>query len=218
MTLRQHQGARVDDRQVVISGMDELLVAAPRLASATARDVPLDETRSTENVLGTEARTPKLRSGTTSFEAGLVGAAALSSLSSVGGGVSLGLSYRRRLIGIIAQGRASGVGSGTDVVGLASLDAGPRLFFSEGDTAAFVGAGIGIGHVARSSFKGSGLGAYAEVGVEFLRTERFGLSTSLRVDLPTYQVEKTSYYRGAELSTQSEYVAPLSLNVAIQLR
>jgi hypothetical protein len=109
------------------------------------------------------------------------------------------------------HGRAGGIGSGDQKMGLASLDVGGRLYLTSGELAPFVGAGLGLSYFqihreGEPSPDGSGFGAFGEVGVELLRTHSVAMGAFLRGDAPFYSLE------AAHVKT---YVVPVSLNLAL---
>ncbi|HEY6460102.1 MAG TPA: hypothetical protein VIY73_08120, partial [Polyangiaceae bacterium] len=68
-------GSTVDAREMRLSGIEEVEVAAPRVADSIVKGVPLDETAKVDNIVGSEARQPKSRSGKAHFGLGLLGMA-----------------------------------------------------------------------------------------------------------------------------------------------
>ena len=111
---------------------------------------------------------------------------------------------------------------------------GGRYFLTDGDVAPFVGLGVGVGyfHVSRAprgdydtDLDGSGFTASAEAGAAFLRTGHVGAALSLRADAPFFalksdEITATRYDSKMKATTtvipsESRYVVPLSLNVAI---
>lgn len=68
------------------------------------------------------------------------------------------------------------------------------------------------------TLSGSGIGAYAEIGMEFFRTTRNGFVALLRADFPSFSLKgNEDQYNGVSFTTASDekYVVPLSLDIGI---
>lgn len=211
VTVASREGNKYDERRTLLAGMDELPVAAPRLAGALADGRSLEETRNVDNVLASEARSPKVQRGQMGFDGGIFGMTGLGAASGGAGGVHLGLLYRAGSFGISSHGRAGGIGSGEKKISTASIDFGGRYYLTNADIAPFVGVGVGLSYFELQrekapSLDGSGFGAYGVVGLEMFRSQHAALSASLRIDAPFYELGSAS---------DARYVAPLSLNVGL---
>jgi len=208
---------RPTSRRILLSGLSELPVAAPRLATALVNDKPLAETEGADNVVAADARRPTTKNGTLAAVGEIIGITHTGSDPSLSAGFGLGIDFRLQNIAIGARGRAGGIGDASRKLSFASADVGARLYPSEGATAFYGGGGLVVAHwsiapldgnVARADLAGragSGLGAFAEVGVETFRNAKVGLNVSARADLPFFSLD-------------GEYVAPLSLNVGMAFR
>lgn len=211
ITVASRSGNAYDERRTLLTGMDELPDAAPRLAGALSDGRSLEETKNVDNVLSSEARQPKVQRGQMGFDAALFGMTSMGQSSGASGGIELGLVYRAGNWGVTSRGRAGGIGSDKDKIGTASLDVGGRAYLSSGETAPFLGAGVELIYLDLTSSKGpdvegSGIGAFGEIGVEMLRTHHTALTASVRVDAPFF---------GLSSYSASQYVAPASLNVGM---
>ncbi len=233
VVLASRDGSAYDERRVLVQSAEEIPVAAPRLVDALVLHKNLDDTVQFDNVLQGEARAPKVKPGSMGFDGGLFGATTLGGGGAgASGGIDLGLLYRSEHFGLAAHGRAGGIGSTDNKLGLASLDIGGRLYLSNGDTAPFLGTGVVLGYYQlnrkdEGDLSGSGFGAYAQMGVELLRTHHAAFSASIRADLPFYALkasEQTSiaydqasgaYATRVTSPSQTAYVIPLSLNVGL---
>jgi len=71
---------------------------------------------------------------------------------------------------------------------LGSLDAGVRHHFLDGDTSPFIGTGLGLMHTAIGTDGKTGLGAFAEAGLDVLRTRSAGGAFLVRFDAPAYEL------------------------------
>lgn len=225
VTLASRSGDAYDERRALVTGLDEVGRAGPRLAAALVEGRPLDETRTVDNVLSSEATTTRVQRGASVLEGSLFGLSSLNASGGISAGVAVGFSYRADRLGIGAHGRAGGIGSGDEKISLASLDVGGRYYLSSRDVAPFVGAGLGLGHFAlarrgSADVDGSGLNAFADIGVEALRTHHVGLSTSLRVDVPFFSLEgsegaiRPGVADAAALHV-TRYVLPISVSVGL---
>lgn len=211
-----------ESRRVTLTTLEEIQVAAPRLARAIATGAPIDETRTVDNVLGSETRVAKKQGGAMGLDAALFGMTTAGAASGGSAGVALGLVYRSSRVALGSLGRLGGIGGHNRI---ASLDLGGRYYFTDGDIAPFAGGGFAISSIGverdwDSELEGSGFGGYATVGVELLRTHHTSLEASLRVDAPAYALEGYSYssgYFGAGGASRKEqaYVTPLSLNIGL---
>lgn len=205
-----------ESRRVTLTSLEEIQVAAPRIARAIASGAPIEETRTVDNVLGSETRMAKKQGGTMGLDAALFGTTTAGIGSEGSAGIALGLVYRSGRIALGSQGRLGGIGGQNHN---ASLDAGARYYFSDGDVAPFAGGGVAISAIgverdADGDLDGAGFGAYGAVGVELLRTHHTSLETSLRVDAPFYALHGYSYSRSASYA-ETAYVMPISLNVGL---
>jgi hypothetical protein len=206
VTVASRNGNAYDERRALLTSMDELPVAGPRLAGALSNGRPLEETKTVDNVLNSETRAPKTERGQMGFDMGLFGMTGAHSDAGAAGGIHMGLVYRAGNLGITSHGRAGGIGSGDDKIVTASIDVGARYYFSNGETAAFLGGGIGLAYFnmvnSDKERSGSGIAPFAEVGVDMLRTHHTALTASFRADAPLFSLNST-------------YLVPLSLNVGV---
>lgn len=66
-------GSTADSREMRLQGIEEVMVAAPRIAESIVKGTPLNETEKVDNLVGQETRQPKIKPGKTHFGLGLVG-------------------------------------------------------------------------------------------------------------------------------------------------
>lgn len=211
VTVASRSGNSYDERRTFLAGLDEIHVAAPRLVTSLVEGKPLEETRSVDNVLASETRQTKVQRGQVGFDGGLFGTTALGAAAGASGGIDLGLLYRAGSFGVSSRGRAGGIGSAKEKVGLATLDVGARWYLSNSDVSPFVGAGLGLTYVnltqnSGQSLDGSGFGGHVVAGVELMRTHHTAASVSVRLDTPFFEVEG---------GRKTAYVVPASLNVGL---
>jgi hypothetical protein len=196
------------EKQLVLSGLEEVPVAAPRLVEAVVEQKHVVETQTVTNVVGEEARTPKKKASEVHGWLGMVGAA---TTTGQGAGVHFGFSAGSDRWSFVGDVRAAGSAftaptavaltiaslgllepEPEDKFGYASLAGGVRHHFSSRDTSVFVGGGIALDYVNHTR-KGDGvigMAAYAEVGVDLLRTHAVGGAIALRVDAPAFTMEE----------------------------
>jgi hypothetical protein len=209
-----------EERQLAITGMDEILVAAPRVVTALSKSSNVAATSDVANVTQSEARTPPLKPAAKSFTMGIAGTTAAGVDFGLSGGVSMRLAFRFAQTAVVMDGRAGGIGSGDNELGYADVGVGGRYYLSNEDVSPFVAGGLALSYFQANrgngeiTLSGSGLGAYAEVGVELFRTTRNGFVALLRADFPTFSLKGTEYEFNGPVS-DSRYVVPLSLDIGL---
>jgi hypothetical protein len=215
VTLASRNGNAYDERRAFISGMDEIHTASPRLVSALVENKSFEDTKNVDNVISSETQPAKVQRGSMGMEGGLFGTTAIGAPANASGGVALGLVYRAERFAVSGTGRAGGIGSGDSKIGLASLDLGARYYITASETAPFLGGGFVLGYYKLNreepgvrDIEGSGVGAYAHGGIEFLRTHHTAFNIAARMDMPFYALKTAS-------KSESHYVMPLSLNVGV---
>ncbi len=206
---------RGTDRKLVLSGLEEVPVAAPRVVDAVLDERTVAETRDVDNVVGGETRAPKKQPAHVSALFGITGAGSLAANPTAGiyFGIAagnarwsfitdlrltgdalmgpLGLPLAIATLGLVSPKKLDAPSS------LGSLSAGVRHHLSAGETAPFLGGGIGLDHLAirtgggegGSHPKNPGLGAHVEAGVDLLRTSTVGGSFLFRVDAPMFTLD-----------------------------
>lgn len=175
------------ERQLVLSSLDEVPVAAPRLVESLSAGSPPSDTTTVTNVVGGEARTHKKKSGEIHAWLGMVGATVLGPTVATGAGVSAGLSVGSDRWSFVGDLR----GTGGDVK-LVALSGGVRHHFGSSDTTPFVTMGIALASVdaerkSASDLDGGGLVVFGELGLDVLRTSQFGGAIVLRADVPAFE-------------------------------
>lgn len=219
VTLASRNGNAYDERRTFVTELDEIYVAAPRLAEALVDGKDLDDTRTVENVLSSEAVSPKLRGGTVRFEAGIFGLTMVGASSAVAAGVEFALGFRSGPWTLGLELRLSGIGSDDAKPVAHAFGILSRYSFSDGEFSPYVGGGMGIAETQivhwPSDLEGSGIGLHAVVGFEFLRTQHVAPNVFLRADLPVYTVDGDWYDRGQETW---RYVVPISLNLSLAMK
>jgi hypothetical protein len=225
VTVESAPGTIQDHKQLQLSGIEEVSVAAPRIAESVVHGTPLTQTQKVDNIVGDEARKPRKKSGSTHFALGLIGVMPpLSSGGSPAPGIDLEFSYESGSFALAAGLRAATTGGQDNThVGYVALAIGGRYFLTDTDIAPYIGGGLAwTGLSVRTNgntYDNGGLGAYTEIGVQALRTHRTHLTLGLRADLPFYSLKGSSVYDTATASYSSAvpslYYVPLTIGLGI---
>lgn len=201
----------VIEKQLVLSGLEEVPVAAPRLVEATGDAKPVAETATVTSVVAEEARAPKKRASEVHGWLGMVAVAAPGGGS--GAGAHLGLSAGSERWSFVGDLRLAGqafndpaaVAVTVFSLGLlepepeselsyVSLSAGVRHHFFATDTSPLLGAGVALDYLGRDRADGgdaeaTGVAGYGELGLDLMRTHAIGGAIAFRVDAPAFMLE-----------------------------
>lgn len=227
-------GTTADSRELRLQSIEEVSVAAPRLAGAIVHGEPITETVTTENVVGEETRVPKTRPGSIHFALGLTGLLPpLDQGVAPAAGVMMDWHYeaRRLEMGVGLRGGGGSGGGNEPSMGYFMIDVGGRYYFSDADFSPYVGGGLEWMYlnlsVPNENFSGSngGLGGFADAGVEVLRTHHAHLAIGMRLDMPFFSIQNgngnpsTGTYAAngpvTTTFTSSTYYAPVSLEMRL---
>ncbi len=235
-------GSTLDSREMRLQGIEEVSVAAPRIAESIVRGTPLKETEKVDNLVGDETRQPKSKPGKTHFAMGLLGMFPPidHGLGPAAGGI-LDVHYEAGSFELGGSMRFGG-GSVNDTspkVAFFLAGVGGRYFVTEADASPYLGGGLAGSHLdlnlpstsSGGGFSGnnSGLGAYIDAGVQILRTNHAHLALGARLDLPFYTLNSSSSdaypaaasyppsSAGAPITSgpSSIYYAPLSIEMRL---
>jgi hypothetical protein len=216
-------------RRLVLRGAEELTVAAPRVARAIVDDSPLEDSQRVDNMVGEETGLYRKKHGEFLWGAGILGATAPSANVVAAPGAELFGMYETPAYGVGVSLRTTFEDDSEHSMQHSSIGIGGRYFFSGGDISPFAGGGFTVSALSieeRSPddgfyghAEGSGFGAFAEAGVEFLRLHGSRLILGLRADAPFYQVARSPSYsfdpitgsQTAEIPGRREYHVPLTL-------
>jgi hypothetical protein len=214
-------GQDVRARQLQIGDIEEMTVAAPRIADALLHDKPLAETARVDNLVAEETRKSRKVSGETFFALGIFGFA-MPDDAWAGYGAYARFHYETPAYAVGIDGRVGGSTRNDGDAHLFGLSVGGRYFVSDSDVTVFLGGGLGVLWVGVSDQQeiedaelsgyniedveraGSGLSPYAEVGLELLRMHDSRLDVGLRVDTPLFEL-------GEGIGSGKDYVVPISL-------
>jgi hypothetical protein len=221
----------LDSREMRLQGIEEVEVAAPRIAASIVHHIPLVDTEKVDNLVGGETRTPRSRSGKVHFALGLAGVEPpLDQGISPAPGIILDVHYetpdQRLELGGSFRGGGGSASSSAPQIGFAIFSLGGRYYISDSDFSPYVGAGLSwefLSLTLPEDFSGnnSGLGAYADVGVEILRTHHAHLALGARLDVPFFALNSNESEAfpvsggSAPRLPSPYYYAPLSLELRL---
>jgi hypothetical protein len=229
-------GSALDSRQLRLQNVEEIPVAAPRVAEALVRGTPIDETQKVDNLVGEETRVPRSKGGHVKFAMGLMGVTPpLDKGLTPSPGMILDLHYetangRLELGGDMRFGGGpNDNGTMAAVNGFFELSMGGRYYTSDTDFSPYVGGGFAWSYFNLTLPDGaysndhSGLGAYVGTGFEVMRTHSAHLALGARLDLPFYAFQAPQYgqagcYYGSTCTSggvASFYYAPVSLEMRL---
>lgn len=211
----------VDDKRLLIGSIEEVPIAAPRLAEAVATGSSTEETRKVDTVVGPEARSSKVMPSNVGLKGGIIGAMPATRDSGIAPGVGVGILARSGHVGLDGHLRAGGGGGSETELTHVVLGSGAQYYFTDGDFAPYLGGGVGLMHyeLSRSRFDSignTGFGFYGEAGIEALRTHHVAFIGAVRADVPTFDLKPDANQRPSESGQEplrARHVVPLSLMV-----
>jgi len=196
----ESNGQVVDSRRLELERIEEVPKVAPRLADALLHHKSMQETEQVGNLSWAEAEVPAQRRGRMLTSLGILGTVT-PGVSTISPGLLGSIIYDTPHWVLTANGQLSfGAGNG-DHLTLVSASVGPRYMLNPGNISLFIGAGMAIeaiekstksynfyGYSERSQDNNSGIAPYAEVGFEAMRLHRNRLNVALRAELPLFKV------------------------------
>jgi len=232
-------GSTIDSREMRLQGIEEVSVAAPRIADSIVHGTPLRETEKVDNLVGDETRQPKTKPGKVHFALGLLGVMPpLDRGAAPSAGLDLDLHYetgsgKLELGGSIRFGGSSG-NDNSPSMAFFVFSMGGRYYTTDTDFSPYVGGGLTWGFWSLNlpgveGFNGnnSGLGAYIDGGVEILRTHHTHLALGARLDAPFFALNNQeglavggtwngTAVQGSPVTYQSTlYYAPISIEMRL---
>jgi hypothetical protein len=198
-------GTRRDSRSLQLRGVEEVTVAAPRIADAMVHGTPIGQSAHVGNLVGEETRGYRKQYGEMLAAIGLIGFAYPGDTWS-GYGFYGRLHYEAQHYAIGIDLRLGGSSDGAGDAALAGISLGARYFFTEEDITPFVSGGagimwIGLRHEYASTLtsdarlSGSGLAGFGDVGMEFMRLHESRFDVLARLDVPFFDLEATGHHR-----------------------
>lgn len=225
---------------IQVDGLEELTLAAGRVAKALVQGQPFSSTERVDNLIRSEARESLSKKGSVKFSLGIADVETPGH-GARGSGLVLGLTYNTPRVALPAEMRFGW--DNEDYRGkqlrLFSVSVGGRAYLSTRDWSPFAGGGVGYlnlrvdqgDYLAAGApyFSGerSGVVPYVEAGVELLRTHRGRVALQVRADLPTGSVRSARYeiYTWDEraqssrvegvVPERSRYVAPVTIGISV---
>jgi hypothetical protein len=228
---------------VQVEAVEEIPVAAVRIADALVRGEGFAKTQRVDNLLQGETRPALTKKGSIKFTVGVA------DVESAGhgaraAGFSVGVAYVSPRFALPAEMRfAWDDTQGSEPrLDLFSLSVGGRGYLSKRDISPFVGAGLGVLrlHAAEGGYPGSGslpqgyfdaerfgVAPYIEAGLELLRLHRGRVALQVRADWPlgelkSREIEFSSwdYVTGQPVDrvvypARSKYLVPISIGLTV---
>jgi hypothetical protein len=218
-----------DTRRLQIAGLEEVPVAAPRIATAVTQKTTTSATQQVDNIVDEDQRVLKRQKGEMLVGLGLAGLHAGS--ASVLPAVNLRGAYETTSFAVVGDLRYAFATQNSDATVL-TLGLGGRYFFGKNDVAPYLGAGLSYTNqnigTNSSRYDGNwfgsndGVGGYAEAGIEALRTHKSRLAFDLRGDVPFYglKLERFTTTSSTQELTQKKtiYSVPVSFALAYSYR
>jgi len=197
LVVRLVNEASTESRSLVIADLDDVPMAAQRLALAltTGRDV--ESTQALGSLMPSETREMREKSGSLKASLGAVGLSVPAQDAGTGAGFTLGLGYRTSNLTLYgdlvwAWSSASQNSSRTFAIG-----PGARYYLSKRSVSPYVGGGAGLLYLGldRDGFSGSksSFAPNLEAGVECLRLHHAQLTAGVRAYVPFAKVTQTDY-------------------------
>jgi hypothetical protein len=217
-----------DERHIEVVALDEVTVAAPRIAKAIVNKTSVKDTETADNVLGNEAKASNQKRGAVKLEGGIVGTTLIGPPAvAPAAGLNLQLDYVSERA-LVYMGFRFGISPALNTIG---VHAGADYHLSDADIAPFVGGGAVWSALKATpddrSISGSGFGVFVEAGVTMFRTNRTNFRVGVRADIPWYALqEETRVPNGAPsqygyqpytTQTSSRYAVPVSLTVGVAM-
>ena len=218
-------GEELRSQRLRLGSIEEVPVAAPRVADALLFGKPLAETARVDNLVAEETRKSRKMSGETFFAVGVLGFA-IPDQTWAGYGAFARFHYQTSAYAVGIDGR---IGTSTERDGdahLFGLSVGGRYYLGDADVSAFLGGGLGVLWFGTNEYSngelnefgyyegegeidhaGSGLAPFVEGGVELLRMHESRLDIGLRVDLPLFAIGGP----GQRSKDDKSYAVPISL-------
>lgn len=237
VTIHASRGDTGEAVLVRVQGLEEVPVAADRIAESLLTGRAFEKTQRVDSLLEPEARFAPSKRGSVKF---MLGVADLESLGhgARGAGFSIGLVYATPTLALPAEMRFGWDSAPYEEkgIGLFSISVGARRYLSRRDVSPFVGGGLGVLNLsardgssytyAVGTFDGDrfGAAAYVEAGIEVLRLHRGRIGLQLRADLPFGSLRSERLEHAGshgyppddyELVSESRYVVPVTIGVNV---
>lgn len=213
--LSEEKPARtiVEERQIMLAGIEEMVSAAPRLVDALVGRKPIESTIDMENVTEQDAPLRRKISGESLWHVGILGTSIPGTDIVAEPGFAFGWYYETPSFAVGTEYRVSGRDVDYDDEGegfsFLSWSIGGRYFFNKQNISPYAGGGLAIVNASYNttgeggwqnngygdyhyydydSEDDTGLGAYVVAGIELLRLTESRLNLELRVDRPFFSL------------------------------
>ncbi|MDE0041258.1 MAG: hypothetical protein OXT74_04430 [Candidatus Poribacteria bacterium] len=210
-------GTIVEERQIMLAGIEEMVSAAPRLVDALVGRKPIESTIDMETVTEQDAPVRRKISGESLWHVGILGTSIPGTDIIAEPGFAFGWNYETPSFAVGTEYRVSGRDVDYDDEGdgfsFLSWSIGGRYFFNKQNISPYVGGGFAIVNASYEtndetnwqnndygpryddyhyynydSEDDMGLGAYVVAGIELLRLTESRLNLELRVDRPFFSL------------------------------
>ena len=209
-------GTIVEERQIMLAGIEEMVSAAPRLVDALVNRKPIDSTIDMETVTEQDARIHRKISGESLWHVGILGTSIPGTDIIAEPGFAFGWYYETPSFAVGTEYRGSGRDNyedDNDGFSFFAWSIGGRYFFNKQNISPYVGGGLAIVNASyETSDEGNqlyddfgqryddyhyygyesesdtGLGAYVVAGIELLRLTESRLNLELRIDRPFFSL------------------------------
>jgi len=227
LALEQRDGAGnlVGQRHVMLQNVEETTVAAPRLADALLKGVPVEGTQRVDNLLEQETREQKRKWGATYWGPGIGGTALAGGVRLIAPTFVLSVYHETEDVAVGGDLVASSQerhSYNDKEASFTALSVSGRYFLSDGDLTPFVGGGSSWSWMSFSDGdwhgEADGFSLHAEAGVEALRMYKTRLVVGVRATFPVYRVEPEQAYSWTPGSSEptvlqqdEKYAVPVTL-------
>jgi len=220
-------GGTLGRGSIDVTTIEEVPVAAPRLAAMVLEKKTAEQTATVSSLVGDETREYKKMGGETLWGIGFSGIAVPGSDVFPGIGLVFRGAFETQDFSVLGDLRITG-GDKTGVPDRATLfsaNINGRYFFLNGGWTPYVGGGLGWSaldlRVGEFESSDSGMAGNVEVGFEFLRFYKSRLHVDARVDLPFFQLQQpegtTWDWRTGEdrvtTKAQKKYFTPITFGI-----
>jgi hypothetical protein len=217
LSHEQPLGSIVIDRQLMLGSIEEMTAAAPRLVDALVHRKTMSSTVNVVNVVEQDSPVRRKKTGEFLWNLGLFGTFIPGTDIMAAPGMEIGGFYETESFSVGMNMRFGGANQGDDGFGQFSVSVGGRHFFNKQNLSPYLGGGLAWSTLGfdretdglRKEYSTEpGLGAYAVVGIEFLRLYESRMMFELRIDAPLYQLHEDSD------SEDIKYIMPVSLGIS----
>ena len=206
-------GTIVEERQIMLAGIEEMVSAAPRLVDALVGRKPIESTIDMETVTEQDAPMRRKISGESLWHVGILGTSIPGTDIIAEPGFAFGWYYETPSFAVGTEYRVSGRDVDYDDEGegfsFLSWSIGGRYFFNKQNISPYAGGGLAIVNASYNttgeggwqnngygdyhyydydSEDDTGLGVYVVAGIELLRLTESRLNLELRVDRPFFSL------------------------------